>query len=42
MVNKSNALPFEYFDQSFEKNWEVGTKEGKSGIKEKKLNPHLS
>ena len=41
MVNKSNALHFEYFDQSFEKNWEVGAKGGKNGMKKKNLNPHL-
>ena len=34
-VNKSNALHFEYFDQSFEKNWEVGAKGGKNGMKKK-------
>lgn len=29
VVNKSNALHFEYSDQSFEKNWEIGAKGGK-------------
>lgn len=35
VVNKSNALHFEYSDQSFEKNWEIGAKGGKNGMKKK-------
>ena len=40
MVNKSNALHFEYSDQSFEKNWEIGAKGGKNGMEKK--NPKSS